>query len=72
MEYISSKELAKKIGVTTRTLSNWRSTGKYGLPFIKVNDRKVLYRVEDVEAWLEQRTSRTGKVSNKGGEYDNV
>ena len=72
MEYISSKELAKKIGVTTRTLSTWRSTGKYGLPFIKVNGRKVLYRVEDVEAWLEQRTSRTGKVSSKGGEYDNV
>ena len=66
MEYISSKELAKKIGVTTRTLSNWRSTGLYDLPFIKVNDRKVLYRVEDVEAWLEQRTNRTGKVNSKG------
>ena len=72
MECISPKELARKLGVSTQTLANWRTSGKYDLPFIKVNDRKVLYRVEDVEAWLEQRTSRTGKVSNKGGEYDNV
>lgn len=65
MEYISPKELARKLGVSTQTLANWRSSGKYSIPFVKLN-RKVLYSVEDVEAWLEQRTNRTGKVNSKG------
>lgn len=37
------------------TLSVWRSTGRYAIPFVKIG-RNVRYRRADLDAWLEQRT----------------
>lgn len=44
------------------TLSVWRSTGRYKIPFIKVG-RRVRYRRADLEAWLESRTRANGTTA---------
>lgn len=46
---------------STQTLANWRHMGK-GPPFSKAGGRKVVYRREAVQKWLEQneRTSTLG------------
>ena len=44
------------------TLAVWRSTGRYGLKFVKVGGR-VCYRVGDLLAFVEARTmSHTGET----------
>jgi excisionase family DNA binding protein len=45
---------AALLDVSPGTLSVWRSTGRYNLPFLKVG-RKVRYRQADLMAWLESR-----------------
>lgn len=50
------------LGVTPGTLSVWRSTGRYALPFLKVG-RKVRYRHTDLLAWLEMRTRKSGATA---------
>lgn len=42
------------LGVTTGTLSVWRSSGRYPLPFVKVG-RRVRYRVGDILDFVESR-----------------
>lgn len=58
-DLIDEQQAAIVIDVTPGTLSVWRSTGRYKLPFIKVG-RKVRYRRADLEAWLEERTHSNG------------
>lgn len=48
-------EAAKYIGVTESTLSVWRCTGRYDIPYIKVG-RLVRYRKSALDAFLERRT----------------
>jgi excisionase family DNA binding protein len=55
-------QAAITLDVTPGTLSVWRSTGRYNLPFIKVG-RKVRYRRADLEAWLESRTRSSGATA---------
>jgi excisionase family DNA binding protein len=50
-------EAANYIGVTENTLSVWRCTGRYDIPFIKVG-RLVKYRKSALDAFLERRTRR--------------
>lgn len=52
---IPPEETATILGVTPGTLSVWRSTGRYGLPFVKSGGR-VMYRIEDLRAFIESRT----------------
>lgn len=58
-ELLDEYQAAIAIDVTPGTLSVWRSTGRYKLPFIKVG-RKVRYRRTDLEAWLKARTRFNG------------
>ena len=58
-DLLDEQQAAITIDVTPGTLSVWRSTGRYNLPFIKVG-RKVRYRRTDLEAWLEARTRANG------------
>lgn len=49
------------IGIEPSTLSVWRSSGRYALPFVK-SGRKVFYRAGDLRAFLAQRTkTHTGQ-----------
>ena len=51
----SDKEATKYLGLADGTLSVWRSTGRYQIPFIKIG-ANVRYRHSDLDAWLESRT----------------
>ena len=61
-ELLDDKAAAAVLDVTPGTLSVWRSTGSYALPFLKVG-RKVRYRHSDLLAWLEKRTPETGATA---------
>ena len=61
-QLLDEQQAAIIIDVTPGTLSVWRSTGRYNLPFIKVG-RKVRYRRADLEAWLESRTRANGATA---------
>lgn len=61
-DLLDEQQAAITIDVTPGTLSVWRSTGRYKLPFIKVG-RKVRYRRADLEAWLESRTRANGATT---------
>lgn len=58
-DLLDEQQAASAIDVTPGTLSVWRSTGRYNLPFIKVGS-KVRYRRADLESWLEARTRLSG------------
>jgi hypothetical protein len=61
-ELLDEKQAAAKLDVTPGTLSVWRSTGRYALPFVKVG-RKVRYRLCDLDSWLEKRTRSSGATA---------
>ncbi len=61
-ELLDDKAAAAVLDVTPGTLSVWRSTGRYALPFLKVG-RKVRYRRSDLIAWLQKRTRETGATA---------
>lgn len=58
-DLIDPAPAAKILGVAEGTLSVWRSTGRYGLPFVKVG-RRVKYSRKAIEDWLESRTRTSG------------
>ena len=61
-DLLDEVQAAITLDVTPGTLSVWRSTGRYNLPFIKVG-RNVRYRRSDLEAWLEERTRANGATA---------
>lgn len=50
-EYLNTKELAKHIKTSPRTLERWRTEGQ-GPKYYKLG-RKVIYKSDDVIAYLE-------------------
>ncbi len=59
---LDEKHAAEILDVAPGTLSVWRSTGRYALPFLKVG-RKVRYRHADLLAWLDSRTRANGTTA---------
>lgn len=59
---LDEKAAAAVLDVSPGTLSVWRSTGRYALPFLKVG-RKVRYRHGDLLKWLEARTRESGATA---------
>lgn len=59
---MDDKAAAALLDVKPGTLSVWRSTGRYALPFIKVGC-KVRYREADLLAWLDTRYRETGATA---------
>ena len=53
-EFLSNDDAAAYIGVQPQTMSVWRSTGRYGIPYYKVG-RLPKYDLADLDAWLESR-----------------
>lgn len=47
---LSTAEAAASIGVSAKTLRNWRSAGR-GPVYVKLGNR-VSYRTTDLDAWL--------------------
>jgi len=54
--YLRPNMVERLYGLKTRTLAAWRQQG-IGPPFIRI-DRMVLYKVEDLEAWIEKHSVR--------------
>lgn len=61
-DLLNEKEAAEFLDVAPGTLSVWRSTGRYKIPFIKVG-HLVRYRRTDLECWLESRTRANGTTA---------
>ena len=58
-ELLDEQAAAKVLGLSPGTLSVWRSTGRYSLPFLKVG-RNVRYRRGDLHNWLQARYRQSG------------
>ena len=59
---LTREEAAAYLGVATQTLSNWATTGKVALPFIRLSPRAVRYRQADLDNFLAERTvTHTGE-----------
>jgi predicted site-specific integrase-resolvase len=52
---LTTDETAKILGVKPGTLAYWRCTGRYALIFVRVG-RLIMYRPEDIEKFIEERT----------------
>jgi excisionase family DNA binding protein len=53
-DLLSEDQAAAYLSVRPQTLAVWRSTGRYGLPFVRCG-RLVRYRRADLDRWLESR-----------------
>lgn len=54
-QLLDEQAAASYLDLKPGTLSVWRSTGRYAIPFVKIG-RNVRYRRADLDVWLEQRT----------------
>jgi len=59
---LNEKQAASHLDVSPGTLSVWRSTGRYSLPFIKIG-RSVRYRLSDLNQWIDSRTRINGTTA---------
>ena len=55
---MSEKEVASFLGLKPQTLAIWRMR-KEKIPFVRMG-RRIAYRREDVERWLESQIVRVG------------
>jgi predicted site-specific integrase-resolvase len=60
-DLLDQNAAAEFLGLSPNTLSVWRSTGRYRVPFLKVG-HLVRYRRADLEAWLQTRTRPNGQT----------
>lgn len=61
-DLLNEVQAAAEIDVAPGTLSVWRSTGRYQLPYVKVG-RLVRYRRADLQAWLAARVRESGATA---------
>ena len=54
-DFLTPEQAAKFLGVSMACLAQWRSKGKYNLPFTKLGGR-IRYRQADLEKFLKERT----------------
>ncbi|MBF0612804.1 MAG: helix-turn-helix domain-containing protein [Magnetococcales bacterium] len=56
---LTPDQAAEILEVSKATLNNWRCTGRYNLPFVKVG-RAVRYSQEAIQAFIAKRTCEHG------------
>jgi len=61
-DLLTDEEAGQFLNVSPGTLSVWRTTGRYGLPFVKIG-HKVRYRRSDLVEWLEKRLRGNGATA---------
>ena len=54
-DLFTPEQAAAYLGLKPQTLANWRTTGRYNLPFLRCG-RLIKYRAADLDWWLESRT----------------
>ena len=58
---LDEQQAAQHLNISPGTLSVWRSTGRYSLPFVKVGCR-VRYRLADLDNWIQSRARESGST----------
>lgn len=61
-DLLDERAAAVMLDLSPYTLSVWRSTGRYNLPFLKIG-RNVRYRRADLQTWLEARVRASGATA---------
>lgn len=59
---LTAKELAQVLGLAVRTLKKQRAQGR-GVPFVRVGERAIRYRVGDVRRFLRERRVQTATAT---------
>lgn len=59
MLLIDQRMTAAKLGVSVRTLEEWRKQGR-GPAFVKLNNFRIMYRPEDIDAYVLECRVKTG------------
>ena len=54
-KYLTNREVCQLLHISSRTLQNWRDTGK--IPFIRLQG-KILYRESDIVKWIKHISLR--------------
>ena len=54
-KFLSNRDVCRMLHVSSRTLQDWRATGK--IPFIQIKG-KILYKESEVLKWLEQNFTK--------------
>lgn len=67
VRHLKQKALARRWDLSTRTLERWRRTGS-GPVFLKLNGR-VIYRLEDVEAFEAARARESTGTPTQPGSH---
>lgn len=62
MRLLTCKEVAQRLGLSERSLERLRISGE-GPPFVRLSERRLAYREDDVIAWLERRV-RTSRADD--------
>jgi len=64
-ENLTSEEAAEFLGLSPKTLPNWRSHGRG--PVYRKHGRKVIYNISDLRAWsdAQARHSTSGGPGNE-------
>ena len=57
MEYLSSKTVSKKLGVTAQTLRNWDREGKLKPAYVKSNGYRY-YSLDDILSFTQERKTK--------------
>jgi predicted DNA-binding transcriptional regulator AlpA len=52
---LDTDEVAELIGIKSQTLRYWRHIGNQGPRSFRMGGRRVYYRREDVEAWVNEQ-----------------
>jgi len=60
-QLLTPDETAQRLGVTRGTLAVWRCKKRYPLCYVRIGS-KVMYRLEDVQRFIEQRTVKLRTV----------
>lgn len=59
---LTPEQAAERMGLRPQTLAVWRTTGRYGLPYVRVG-RLIRYKPEDIDTFLDgRRQTHTGQV----------
>ncbi|NMA74555.1 MAG: helix-turn-helix domain-containing protein [Bacteroidales bacterium] len=52
-KFLTNRDVCRMLHVSTRTLQDWRNTGK--IPFIQIRG-KILYRQSEILEWLKKNS----------------
>lgn len=58
-DYLPAPVVARKLGIKTATLAQWRRLGKGPKGWVHLDPTHVLYPAEEVDAWEREMGART-------------